>query len=306
MIDQRLVAFLTICKTKNYTKAAELLNLTQPAVTKQVKYLEEYYGAALFRHRGRRIDLTEAGQILLEYAKESKAKSAVLERKIKNSLAIERRYTIGATLTIGEYILPYILGQYKENHPHLDLIMQVHNTEEIAKKLLNGEIDLGLVEGPFAKDQFGFTKLLHDELVLVGSPQGTLTQKSEAGWNEVLANKLILREEGSGTRKVLEEKLLELGYPLSKLNVYMEIGSLGAIKALVELNLGYTIISKAAIRKEVTSGSLRMIPLQNGRIERDFSFIYRKDSPKEFIENFMNFAIENSTSMFHSERRGVS
>jgi DNA-binding transcriptional LysR family regulator len=122
MIDQRLVTFLTICKTKNYTKAAELLNLTQPAVTKQVKYLEEYYGAALFRHRGRRIDLTEAGQILLEYAKESKAKSAVLERKIKNSLAIERRYIIGATLTIGEYILPYILGQYKENHPHLDLI----------------------------------------------------------------------------------------------------------------------------------------------------------------------------------------
>lgn len=298
MLDQRIITFLMICKTKNYTKAAEMLNLTQPAVTKHIKYLEAYYGAPLFRQRGRRIDLTEEGKILYDYSKELKSKSAILERKIKNNLAIERRYVIGATLTISEYILPYILGQYKEIHPNLDFIMQVHNTDEVAKKLLNGEIDLGLVEGPFAKDKFGHTKLMADELVLVGSSKSPLAQKSEIEWVEALSNKLILREEGSGTRKVLEDKLGELGYPLSMLKVYMELGSLGAIKALVELNLGYTIISKAAIGKEVASGSLRMIPLKQGPIKREFSFLYRQDSPRELIADFIGFAIETSRSSF--------
>lgn len=290
MVDPRLMTFITVCKTRNYTKAAEMLNLTQPAVTKQLKYLEEFYGTPLLICKGRNIQLTEEGRILLEYAKEVVSKASMVARKLKNGVEIEKRYMIGATMTIGEFILPFILGKYKKEHPNHDLIMQVQNTEFITKKLLNGDIDLGLIEGPFDYGKFDSVKLIDDELVLAAAPQNEHAQRGEIELEEVLQNKLILREEGSGTRKVLEEKLLELGYPLSRLKAYMEIGSLGAIKSLVELDLGYTIISKAAIRKELNSGSLVTVPIRGVKIKRDFTFVYLKESPWEWVNHFIGFA----------------
>lgn len=293
MIDQRLITFLTICKTNNFTKAAELLNLTQPAVTKHIKSLEEYYGAPLFKRKGRFIDLTEEGKILLKHVKVMEAQTSLMERKIKNSFEVEKRYNIGATLTIGEYVLPYILGKYKQANPNTDIIMHVYNTEVITKKLLNGEIDLGLVEGPFDKSKFRFAILKDDELVFVVSPQNQFSNKSEVEFEEIFKSKLILREDGSGTRKVLEDKLVALGFNLNNLKPYMEIGSLGAIKSLVELNLGCTIISKAAIQKELVSGSLVVIPIKGVRITREFHFISLNESPKEFVDSFIEFSISS-------------
>jgi DNA-binding transcriptional LysR family regulator len=290
MFDHRLETFLTVCKTNNITKAATILNLTQPAVTKQINYLEEYYGVALLLRRGRVLELTAAGRILFEYVKTMESQAMVLERKLKNSAVVAQKYIIGATLTIGEYILPEIIGKYKSCYPHQDLLMQVHNTETIIKKLLRGEIDLGLVEGPFEQTRFNFTTLMADELVLAATPQSKLAQQTGVEMDEVLQNRLILREEGSGTRKVLETKLMELGYKPNQLQIYMEIGSLGAIKSLVELNLGYTIISKSAIQKEVIAGTLVIIPINGVVIRRNFTFIYLKDSPLELLNTFIKFA----------------
>jgi DNA-binding transcriptional LysR family regulator len=290
MFDHRLETFLTVCKTKNITKAATILNLTQPAVTKQINYLEEFYGVALLSRRGRVLELTAAGRILFECGKNMQSQAAVLERKLKNSATVVKKYIIGATLTIGEYFLPYIIGKYKISCPNQDLLMQVNNTETIIKKLLRGEIDLGLVEGPFDQIRFNYTTLMADELVLAAAPHSELGQKAAAELDEVLQNKLILREEGSGTRKVLETKLFELGYNPNQLKVYMEIGSLGAIKSLVELNLGYTIISKSAIQKEVAAGTLVMVPITGVAILRKFTFIYLKESPLELLNTFIKFA----------------
>lgn len=293
MIEPKLETFLTICKTKNFTKAAELLNLTQPAVTKHINSLEDYYGVPLFVRRGRIIELTTEGKILFEYAKDMKSQTLVMERKIRNSYKLEKHYTIGATLTIGEYILPYILGKYKKSNPNIDITMQVHNTDTITKKLLNGEIDLGLVEGPFDKNKFYSKTLKEDELVFAVSPQNQLAKKSGIEMDEVLSSKLILREEGSGTRKVLEDKLANLGFHSSCLKPYMEIGSIGAIKSLVKLNLGTTVISKTAIQDEVNSKLLTIIPIKGVQIVRKLSFIYLKDSPKEFVDSFIEFSIKS-------------
>lgn len=290
MIDQRLITFLMVCKTNNFTKAAELLNLTQPAVTKHIKSLEDYYGAPLFNRKGRTNSLTKEGKMLFDYAKAFEAQACLLERKIRNSLEAVKRYTIGATLTTGEYILPYIIGSYKTSKPNTDIIMQVYNTEVVSKKLLNGEIDLGLVEGPFEKDKFQYVTLKKDELVFAVSPQSQLADKSEVDLEEVLKSKLILREEGSGTRKVLENKLIDLGINLNKLKPYMEIGSIGAIKSLVGLNLGCTIISKTAVQKEVSAGILVIIPIKGIRITREFNFIFLKESPKIFVKNFVTYS----------------
>lgn len=293
MIDQRLFTFLTICKTRNFTRAAELLHMTQPAVTKHIKFLEAYYGAPLFIRNGRLMELTEEGKILFDYTKDIEAQTLLMERKIKNSFDIERHYNIGATLTIGEFVLPCILGKYKVLSPHTDIIMQVHNTETITKKLWNGEIDLGLVEGPFDKSKYKCRLLRSDELVFAASPQSSFSGRSEVGIDEILKSKLILREEGSGTRKVLEDKLIALGYDLTHLKPYMEIGSLGAIKSLVEMNLGCTIISKTAVQKELASGSLIVIPIKGIRILREFNFIYHKESPAELVNSFIEFSIRS-------------
>lgn len=290
LIDQRLVTFLTVCKTNNFTRAAELLNLTQPAVTKHIKSLEDYYGTPLFTRKGRLISLTKEGEVLFNHAKVIEAQTSLLERKIKNSHEAVKRHTIGATLTIGEYILPDILGRYKAARPNTDIIMQVYNTEVITKKLLNGEIDLGLVEGPFNIGKFQYVTLKEDELVLAASPQSQLAGKSEVDLEEVLKSKLILREEGSGTRKVLENTLIDLGFNLNNLKPYMEIGSIGAIKSLVGLNLGCTIISRAAVQKEASAGTLLVIPIKGIRITREFNCIFLKDSPMEFVDDFVRFS----------------
>ena len=295
LIDQKLITFLTICKTNNFTKAAELLNLTQPAVTKHIKALEYYYGTSLFNRKGRLIGLTEEGKILFEYAKDIEVQTSLMERKIKNSYEVNRRYNIGATLTIGEYVLPFILGKYKVAVPNTDIIMQIQNTEVITKKLLNGEIDLGLVEGPFDKSKFHYKILKGDELVFVVSPQSQFSQKSEIELDEILESKLILREEGSGTRRVLEDKLADLSFNFEQLKPYMQIGSIGAIKSLVELNLGCTIISKEAVQREIESGSLVTVPIKDIRIIREFNFVYMEESPNEFVDSFIEFSTNCTT-----------
>jgi DNA-binding transcriptional LysR family regulator len=290
MIDQRLVTFLTICKTKNFTRAAGLLHITQPAVTKHIKSLEDDFDAPLFLRKGRTIELTPEGKILLESAKAMETQAFLTQRKIKNSKMAQKHYIIGATLTTGEYVLPPILGRFRDACPDIDVSMQVHNTQIITGKLSSGEIDLGLVEGPFDKSKFDFYRLREDELVFVVSPQNPLAYKTRVDVAEVLAGNLILREEGSGTRKVFEDRLLSLGISLSGFRPFMEIGSIGAIKSLVGLNLGSTVISKTAVQNEILSGALRMIPIRRLRILRSFDFIFLKTGPSGFLKRFISFS----------------
>jgi len=290
MMDSRLTTFINVVKLKSFTRAAELLNLTQPAVTQHIKQLEEYYKVKLIMKKGRQISLTEEGELLFRYAREFESNSHLLERKLKNKSAVIKRYNIGATLTIGEFVLPRLLGEYKRLHNNIDVIMHVYNSEEILKKLGNGEFDLGIVEGPFDKDKFNYKKLKDDELVLVTAPLNSFVKRAKVEMSEIINNgKLILREKGSGTRMIFEKKLLELGYSLSDLKIYMEVGSIGAIKSLVEANLGYTVVSKEAVKREVSIGSLVIIPIEDVRITREFNFIYLDHSPKDFTEDFMRF-----------------
>lgn len=292
MIDSKLTTFINVAKLKSYTKAAERLNLTQPAVTQHIKQLEKYYEVKLIKKNGRQISLTEEGELLLASAKEFEASSLLLEKKLRNKSSVVKRYNIGATLTIGEFTLPEILGEYKRIYSNTDVIMHVHNSEEVFKRMSSGEFELGIVEGPFDKSRFNYKKLKDDELVLVAASISSIAkrQKAEIG-DLVRGGKLILREKGSGTRMIFENKLQELGYDLCEMKIFMEVGSIGAIKSLVEANLGYTVISKEAVKREVDSGALAVIPIQNIRIKREFNFVYLDHGPHDFIQNFMDFVI---------------
>lgn len=291
MIDIRLLTFITVAKTKSYTKSAEILSITQPAVSQHIKFLEEEYGVKLIKRVGKGFELTEEGIILKKYAEEIEVLYRTLDFKLKNESSIVKTYNVGASMTIGGYVLPYILAKHKKLYKNINILLQVNNTEEILDKLSNGRLDFALIEGDFDREKYKFKKLKDDELVLAISPKHSFAKKKEVNIEEILHGELILREKGSGTRKVFENILSQLGYDMDKLKGYMEIGSISAIKSLIESNLGYSIISKETIKKELLYGDIEIIPIKNVRIFREFNFVYLHK--EEFTDKFIKFCSEN-------------
>lgn len=293
MLDIRLTTFITVARIKSFTKAAEILNLTQPAVSQHIKYLEEYYGVGLIKKTGKEIDLTEEGLILYKYSKELDILHRNLEAEIRNKSGIHKSYKVGASMTVGGYVLPYILAEYKKEHPNTDILLQVNNTEEIISKLLNRKLDLALVEGNFDRDKFSYKKFKDDEMVLAVSDKHQFAKKGKVSIEEILQGELIIREKGSGTREIFENKLKELGYDISSFNPYMELGSISAIKSLVEENLGYTIISKETIKRELKQSVIKIVEIEGVQIYREFNFIYLKENNEKFIDEFIKFCYIN-------------
>lgn len=293
MIDLRLNTFITLAKIKNFTKAAEILNITQPAVSQHIKFLEEYYEVQLFKKQGRIIELTDEGKVLLKYAEEIEMLYRAADIEIRNKSGIVKTYNVGASMTIGGYILPGILARYKKLYKNITILLQVNNTEEIIEKLMNRTLDFAVVEGPFDKRKFNFKKYKDDELVLAVSPEHEFAKQKQVDIEDIICGNLILRESGSGTRKIFEAKLEELGYSLKGMENYMEIGSISAIKSLVESNLGYTVISKETIKKELSMGTITVVPIKDIRIFREFNFINLPEKEEEFIGEFIDFCFDN-------------
>lgn len=287
LLDTRLTTYISLASTKSFTKSAAVLNITQPAVSQHIKFLEEKYEVSLIVKQGKGLELTQEGLILLKYAEEIDALYKALRMNLKNSGSIAKTYNIGASMTIGGYVLPYLLGKHKKLYENIDILLQVNNTEEILEKLVNGKLDFVMIEGLFDKNKFKFKKFKDDEVVLAVSKDHAFAKEKEVNIEDVINGNLILREKGSGTRDIFENSLIELGYDINDLKSYMEIGSISAIKSLVELNLGYTIISRETIRKELKSGTIKEIAIKGLRINREFNFVYLYE--ETFIEEFMDF-----------------
>ncbi|RKD29526.1 LysR family transcriptional regulator [Thermohalobacter berrensis] len=293
MIDFKLKTFITVAKTKNFTRAADILNMTQPAISQHIKALEEYYNAKLFYKKNRQMKLTEEGKLLFKYTLKLDRLSKKAKHNLRNKTSLIKRYNVGATLTIGGYVLPEIIGKYRQKNENIDVILYVDNTENIIKKLFNGDIDLGVIEGPFNRGKVKYKKFKDDELVLAVSPLHPFAEKDFVNIEDVLQEKLILREQGSGTRQVFENHLLKAGYSLDDMNVYMEIGNITALISLVQSNLGCTVISKEAIKNSVKNNTLKVVPIKNFLITREFNFIYLDDFNRDFIDDFSQFCISN-------------
>jgi DNA-binding transcriptional LysR family regulator len=292
LMDIRLETFITVAKIKSYTKASEILNITQPAVSQHIKFLEDYYGVIFIKKREKSMKLTEEGKTLYKYAIELHNIYRNLDMEFRNKDSINRTYYVGASMTIGGYLLPYILAEYKNCYNNTDILLQVNNTEEIIKKLLNRKIDLALIEGNFDKTKIKYTKYKDDELVLAVSHLHEFAKCKHISVEEILKGKLILREKGSGTRETFENKISEIGFDLKNFKPYMELGSISAIKSLVEANLGYSILSKETVKKEVESGKIKIVPIKELRIFREFNFVYLKDCDKEFASDFICFCLK--------------
>ena len=291
MSDRRLQVFHAVARLLSFTKAAEVLHMTQPAVTFQIRQLEEQFDTRLFDRTHNRVSLTEAGRIVFEYAEKIFEQYAEMENAIREMTDdISGSLTIGASTTISEYMLPALLGEFNSKNPDVRLRLRVSNTEGIVSMVENNIIDLGVVEGLVNNKNLLVEVCRQDELVLIVPPKHELAKNESIKLKDILNYPFICREEGSGTREVILDYLYSLGMDKHAMNTCLELGSPEAVKGAVEAGMGLTIVSSASITKELKLGSLVSIPL-DPPLSRDFSFVRQRQKFKvRAIEELLEFA----------------
>ena len=203
MLDFRVETFLAVCRHMNFTKAARELSITQPAVSHHIRYLEQAYGAALFRHNGKRLQLTEAGEILRRTLLTMKHDEQHLQKRMQQAATGTRDYSFGATLSVAEFMLNEALGRFLHLHPDSRIRMQVADTKVLLSKLDSGELDFAVVEGDFPKAEYDFFVFGTEEYVAAAAPDKAARYRGRQ-LTQMLDEPLLLREEGSGTRVILD------------------------------------------------------------------------------------------------------
>ncbi len=276
MLDFRMQTFLTVCRTMNFTRAAEELHITQPAVSQHMHYLERAYGTTLFRYAGKQLHLTEQGEVL------RKAAATMLhnERKLREELqtmAQKRRLDFGATLTAAEYIIARPIAKYTRQHPEVELHMAVADTQELLELLDAGQLDCALIEGFVEKNAYEWTCYRTEELIAVCSAADA-DVADVCSMEALLRRRILLREYGSGTRAVLEHALEAQNISVRDFAGLVEVSSINVIKAMAEEGCGIAFLYESAVRRELQNGSLHRIWLSDVRIEHDLTCVWQKGS----------------------------
>ncbi len=275
MQDFRMETFLAVCRTMNYTRAAEELNLTQPAVSQHIRYLERFYGARLFAYGGKKLSLTEQGKLLRSAA----LSIAHDQRSLRDKMAAAgaRRLNFGVTLTAGEYLAVPPVARYLKENPRAGLRMVVADTDALLEHLDRGEIDFALVEGFFDKQEYDCLVYRTERFFPVCG--ATYQFEDEPCTLEaLLSQRLLLREPGSGTRAVLEHALAARNLTVYDFPLRTEIASINIIKALAEENCGIAFLYEAAVAAELKKGTLRRIALDDWNVSHEMTFLWRTGS----------------------------
>lgn len=291
MADRRLQVFHAVARLLSFTKAAESLHMTQPAVTFQVRQLEEHFNTRLFDRTHNRISLTDAGRRVYEYGDKIFRLYNEMENAVREITGdVSGVLIIGASTTIAEYMLPALLGDFKHKYPDVNIRLRVSNTEGIVSMVENNIIDLGVVEAPVTNKNLAVELCRVDKLVCVVPPKHPLAQETKISLKRLLEFPYICREEGSGTREVILEYLHAAGLNAADLHVIMELGSPEAIKGAVEAGIGLTILSRATLNKEIRLGTLVAIELDPS-LERPFSFVHQRQKFRQNgVQKLLEFA----------------
>ncbi|MBF0623939.1 MAG: LysR family transcriptional regulator [Magnetococcales bacterium] len=292
--DTRLRVFFAVAKHLSFTRAAEELYLTQPAVTFQIRQLEEHFNTRLFDRHHNRISLTEAGATVYSYAERILELYRETEKAINEMTGVTRGLVkLGASTTIGEYLLPRILSGYNQMFPGVQIRLTVHNTRLVIRKLEDATIDVGMVEGPVKNKNITVKTCTEDELVAILPPGHPLAQLEEIPPLRLKEFPFVSREEGSGTRAVIGEFLGKAGVPYEQLDTVLELGSTEAVKGAVEGGGGFSIVSSAALRKEMSLRTLAIRRIKGVTMKRKINFVYQKQKFRsKAVEEFFNYALE--------------
>jgi DNA-binding transcriptional LysR family regulator len=275
VIDFTLKVFITVAKMGSFTRAAELLNLSQPAVTHQIKNLEERVRTKLFVRSQSRISLTRSGEILLRYAEDIAAlyQRAMNELQEANS-RVAGDVNIGAATLLGMYLLPRVMGEFKASFPEANISMVVGNSKEILEYLQNDAVELAIVSEPITAAGLKTLPLYRDFLTVIVYPGHPWTARKAITAADLFGQDFISREIGSGTREMY---LQALGGRGEQLKTVMVLGSTEAIKMAVMGKMGFSIVSRLAVRSEIALGLLREVRVADLTMVRDFFLAYKAE-----------------------------
>lgn len=276
MLDFRVETFLTAAETLNFTKTAALLNITQPAVSQHIRYLEKEYDAKLFSQEGKKLSLTPEGIKLKDALITMKLDENHLKNDIRN-LSQARPLRFGATMTVGEFMMPKVLINRLFTARSLDITMEVANTETLLAKLEKGSIDFAIVEGYFPKRGYDSIVYSRERYIPVCS-RYSMYSKGKYSFADLAGSAIITRESGSGTREVLEHALIEHNMSFDDFHSVIEIGNMGAIKKMVAGDAGISFMYEVAALDEIAKKELCPIQLKDFDITHDICFIWRKNS----------------------------
>ncbi len=298
MADRRLQVFYSVARQLSFTKAAEQLFMTQPAVTFQVKQLEEHFNARLFERSHGKIALTPTGRLVMEYAEKILGLSEEMETRVGELTGtMSGPLLLGASTTIAEFMLPHVLGEFKARHPQVQTHMTVGNSETIENRVADYSLDIGLIESPSHLPSLHTEVCCDDELVMICAPGHRLAQERGVTPQQIMIEPYVSRETGSGTREFADNYLRESGISPDDLNVVMELGSPEAIKGVVETGIGVSIVSRATIVKELKLKVLVAVPLKP-RLIRTMSLVYpREKFRSKLLGTFVEFAITRMKQM---------
>ena len=278
-----LMIFLAVAEEGSVSRGAERLCISQPAVSKQLGLLEASLRASLFERLPRGVRLTEAGSLLLGYARRLSALEHEAERMMAELHGLARgTLTVGASLTVGAYLLPETLAEYGRRYPGIALTLEIANTEVIQQMLREGRLDIALTEG-FAEDpELDVAVFAEDELAAIAPPGHPLLAGSPVTAEQFCRQPLILREPGSGTRAVFERALAERGLTATPL---MSLGSTEAIKRAVAAGAGLAVVSRLALALELETGRLALLPLSDLSLRRPLHRLTRRGASESRAAN---------------------
>ncbi len=296
MLDFRTETFLTVCEYMNYTKAAEMLNLTQPAISGHIKYLENYYGVRLFSYDNKKLTLTKQGEVL------KRALQTVVHDEIKLkgmllNIKQNRSYRVGATYSIGDAYLPRFIANYMGKHTDIELSVTVANTATLLKQLDQGQLDIVLTEGYFSKDDYEH-RLIKEENLSVFCGDSYKLRKVDS-LEELFEHRLISREQGSGTRAVFEHFLEDKGYTIDDFACKCEFNSIDLIAQMLLANQGISVLYRCVVEEHLAEKRVREIKVPGLDLKHDFNAVWQKNSMygqenEEFLDELRQWQQENS------------
>lgn len=277
MLDFRMETFLTVCKFMNFTQAADELNLTQPAVSQHIKYLEKKFDTPLFIRERKNLTLSPAGEILRSSLESMRNDENTIKKRMKESLAGKKVLTFGVTMTIGEYAILPSLSRLIKTHPDTDFHIHYGNTKKLLSDLYEGNIDFAIVEGYFKENNYQTRVYRTEEYIAVASSQHRF-KKPIHSVKDLTSERLLIREPGSGTRAILARALALKNMSVQNFAHIVEVENIHTIVSLLRQDCGISFLYKAAVQNEIEEGTLMQIPLDDFMLMHDFTFIWNKDS----------------------------
>lgn len=284
--------FQAITQAGSFTRAAEILHLTQPGISKHVKQMEDYYGIRLFDRLGKKVALTQAGEVLLAATQEIMASMNVAEQKIEELKGLHGKVAVGASFPIGIYVLPGILAAFQKQYPAVEVKLEILLSEKIVAGVLANRLDLGLVSHDVHDKKLASREFMADELVAIAPNGHRWRLKRSIHLQELARETFIVAGQGAGTRAVVEERLKEKGIQLGKV---IEFGNTEGVKRAVEEGLGVSIQSRNVVRREIAAGFLTGVALAGMDSRLVYYYLCRKDKQ-------LSSAMEAFVALLHTHR----